>query len=130
DRYVFDEKQLDELKKVSHRPYYTGFYFGKPDEAAQVYTDSSYIREYDLIGMVTGYDKETKTVTVSQRNRFFEGDEVEILEPKKPFLTLTVNNMRDENDEKISVAPHAMMTVKFNSEEKISVGAMVRKKRN
>ena len=127
--YVFDEKQLTELKKVSHRPYYTGFYFGKPDDAAQVYTDSSYIREYDLVGIVLDYDDKTKTVTVSQRNRFFEGDEIEILEPKKPFTTLKIENMVDEKGEKISVAPHAMMTVKFDAKEKISVGAMIRKQR-
>ncbi len=129
DGYVFDEKQLAELKKVSHRPYYTGFYFGKPDEAAQVYTDSSYIREYDLIGIVLDYDEETKMVTVSQRNRFFEGDEVETLEPGKPFKTLKIENMQDINGEKISVAPHAKMTVKFKSDEKILVGSMIRKQR-
>lgn len=128
--YSFDKSQLDELCKVSHRPYYTGFYFGKPDEKAQVYTDSSYIRDYDLIGMVTDYDKETKTVTITQRNRFFSGDEVEILEPRKPFKTITVTEMRNENDEPITVANHAEMTVKFRSEDEISVGAMVRKRRN
>ena len=127
--YVFDETQLIELKKVSHRPYYTGFYFGKPDEAAQVYTDSSYIREYDLIGIVIDYDKETKMVTVSQRNRFFEGDEVETLEPGKPFKTLKVEDMYDEKGEKISVAPHAKMIVKFKSDEEILLGAMIRKQR-
>ena len=40
DRYVFDKAQLDELCKVSHRPYTKGFYFGKPDGKEQVYTDS------------------------------------------------------------------------------------------
>lgn len=129
DNYVFDESQLAELCKVSHRPYYTGFYFGKPDEKAQVYTDSSYIRDYDLIGMVTDYDAETKTVTITQRNRFFAGDELEIVEPKKPFITLTVTDMKNENNEPIEVANHAEMTVKFHSEDEISVGAMVRKRR-
>lgn len=129
DNYTFDESQLAELCKVSHRPYYTGFYFGKPDEEAQVYTDSSYIRDYDLIGMVTDYDKTTKTVTITQRNRFFSGDELEIVEPKKPFITLNVTDMRNENDEPIEVANHAEMTVKFHSEDEISVGAMVRKRR-
>lgn len=127
--YVFDKSQLDELCKVSHRPYYTGFYFGKPDEKAQVYTDSSYIRDYDLIGMVTDYDAATKTVTITQRNRFFAGDELEIVEPKKPFITLTVTDMKNENDEPIEVANHAEMTVKFHSDDKISKGAMVRKRR-
>ncbi len=128
--YVFDEKQLDELCKVSHRPYYTGFYFGKPDGEAQVYTSSSYIRDYDLIGIVTGYDESEKRVTITQRNRFFEGDELEIIEPGKPFITINADNLKNEKDEPIEVANHAEMTVSFKSEKSISVGAMVRKKRD
>ena len=127
DEYVFDKNQLKELCKVSHRPYTTGFYFGKPGEDAQVYTDSSYIRDYDLIGIVTDYDEKTKTVTLTQRNRFFENDEVEILMPKKPFITVRVEDMTDENGEKIEVANHAQMTVKFKMSEPVVPGAMIRK---
>ncbi len=129
DEYAFDERQLDELCKVSHRPYYTGFYFGKPDGEAQVYTSSSYIRDYDLIGIVTGYDEKEKRVIITQRNRFFQGDEIEILEPNKPFATLTVENLQNENGEPIEVANHAEMTVSFRSEKTVSVGAMIRKRR-
>lgn len=129
ENYKFDEKQFAELCKVSHRPYYTGFYFGKPDENAQVYTDSSYIRDYDLVGIVTAYDEKTKTLTLTQRNRFFDGDEVEIIEPNKPFITVKVKDMANENGERIDVAPHAKMTVSFTCYESVSVGAMVRKMR-
>lgn len=127
DEYKFDEKQLEELCKVSHRPYYTGFYFGKPDEKAQVYTDSSYIRDYDLIGIVTGYDEETKLLSITQRNRFFAGDEIEIIQPDKPFITHIVTDMTNDKGEKIDVANHAEMTVCFKVNEPIPVGAMVRK---
>ncbi len=128
--YKFDEGQLDELCKVSHRPYYTGFYFGKPDENAQVYTSSSYIRDYDLIGIVTGYDAKEKRVTITQRNRFFQGDEIEILEPQKEFITLTADGLENDKGERIEVANHAEMTVSFRCNDKVSVGAMVRKRRN
>ena len=50
---------MEELCKVSHRPYTTGFYYHKPDSDSQVYTSSSYIRDYDLIGIVTDYDEKT-----------------------------------------------------------------------
>ncbi len=127
DEYVFDKKQLAELCKVSHRPYTTGFYFGKPGEDAQVYTDSSYIRDYDLIGIVTEYDNENKILTMTQRNRFFKGDEVEIIMPGKDFMTVTVEGMTDENGEEIEVANHAQMTVKFICRETVVPGAMIRK---
>ena len=129
DEYVFDKKQLSELCKVSHRPYTTGFYFGKPGEDAQVYTDSSYIRDYDLIGIVTDYDKEAGILTLTQRNRFFNGDEVEIIMPGKDFITLNIDGMTDENGEEIEVANHAQMTVKFVCHEEVVPGAMIRKVR-
>ena len=37
--YEFDQKLMDNLLKVSHRRYHTGFYFGKSGE--QVYESSS-----------------------------------------------------------------------------------------
>lgn len=129
DNYVFNEAEFDELCKVSHRPYTTGFYFGKPDENSQVYTSSSYIRDYDLIGIVQSYDSETGIATVTQRNRFFKGDEIEIIQPMKPFFTQTVESMTDENGTEIDVANHAEQIVLIKTALPVSAGAMLRKKR-
>ena len=117
---------MEELCKVSHRPYTTGFYFGRPESDGQVYETSSYIRDYELIGIVTASGD--GRIEVSQRNRFFEGDEVEIIEPLKPFTTLTVTDLRDDKGESISVAPHAEQVVTMACEKPIAVGAMLRKK--
>lgn len=130
DKYVFDRKQLDELCKVSHRPYTTGFSLGKPGGNEQVYTDSSYIRDYDLIGIVTDYDEETKIATITQRNRFFKGDEIEIMQPGKPFFTQNVESMKNEKDEEIEVANHAAMIVKIPVSQPVVKDAMLRKRRD
>lgn len=129
ENYVFDPAQIDELCKVSHRPYSKGFYFGKPNEASQVYSSSSYIREYDLIGIVTDFDERTMVATVSQRNRFFKGDEIEIMQPGKPFIKHIITDMENEDGEKIDVAPHAAMTVKMKMSEKVVPDAILRKRR-
>jgi len=126
EKYKFNEQELEEVCKVSHRPYSHGFYFGQPE---QVYESSSYIRDYDLIGIVTDYDRETGIMTVTQRNRFFNTDEIEVMQPNKPFFKQTVGEMTDENNVKIDVAPHAQMIVKIKSEEEVVPGAMLRKKR-
>lgn len=128
-KYVFDKTQLEELCKVSHRPYTTGFAFGKPDGSQQVYTDSSYIRDYDLVGIVTDYDPDTKIAEITQRNRFFKGDEIEILQPGKPFYTQKIESMVNDKNEEIEVAPHAAMTVRFPLDIPVVKGAMLRKKR-
>ncbi len=127
--YSFDEKQMEELCKVSHRPYSTGFYLGKPTQKDQVYTESSYIRDYDLIGIVLDYDEKTKIATVIQRNRFFVGDEIEIMQPGKPFFTQTVGYMENENGESIDVAPHAAMLLRIPIDQPVCRDAMLRKKR-
>lgn len=129
ENYVFNEAEYDELCKVSHRPYTTGFYFGKPDADAQVYTSSSYIRDYDLVGIVMAYDENTGIATVTQRNRFFKGDEVEIIQPMKPFFTQTIDAMTDEDGNEIDVANHAEQIVHFKAAQPVCAGAMLRKKR-
>ncbi len=129
DNYVFNPDELTELCKVSHRPYTTGFYFGRPQSEGQVYETSSYIRDYELIGIVEDYDSENKTLTVSQRNRFFNGDEIEIIQPLKSYVKMQVTDLRDDKGETIDVAPHAEQKVTMYCDEEICKGAMLRKKR-
>lgn len=129
DNYEFNQAELEELCKVSHRPYTTGFYFGRPGADAQVYETSSYIRDYELTGIVKSYNKSDNTITVSQRNRFFEGDEIEIIQPMKPFISTVAKNMRDEHGSKITSAPHAEQIVIMDAPCEICEGAMIRKKR-
>ena len=129
ENYVFNPDELDELCKVSHRPYTTGFFYGRPASDGQVYETSSYIRDYELVGIVTGYDKEAKRLTISQRNRFFAGDELEIIQPNKPYVTITAENMANQKGEAIDVAPHAEEIITMDCVEEIPVGAMVRKRK-
>ena len=129
ESYVFNPDELRELCKVSHRPYTTGFFYGRPSSDGQVYETSSYIRDYELVGIVTGYDKEAKQLTISQRNRFFAGDELEIIQPNKPYVTITAENMVNQKGEAIDVAPHAEEIITMDCVEEIPVGAMVRKRK-
>ena len=127
--YTFNKAEYDELCKVSHRPYTTGFYFGKPDENSQVYTSSSYIRDYDLIGIVQSYDAETGIATITQRTRFCKGDEIEIIRPMQPYFVQTVDSMTDENGSEIEVANHAEQIIKMKVTEPVTAGSMLRKKK-
>lgn len=128
--YRFDAAWYDEICKVSHRDYYTGFFFGKPGSDAQVYGTSSYIRGYDIVGIVEDYDKETGLARVSQRNRFFKGDEIEIMQPMEPFFTQKVEYLTDEKGEELDVARHAAMTVYIKTDKPVVRDAMLRKKKD
>ncbi len=125
----FDVRHNEELRKISHRRYTSGFYFDKPKDTAQVYTTSSYVRDYELIGTVLSYDEDQKELTVEQRNRFFQGDEIEILMPGEPFHCMTIREMKNEAGELINVAQHAQMIVKIPCDKKIYPGSFIRKKK-
>ena len=111
--YKFEKKWLDNLCKASHRQYYTGFYFSEKDK--QVYETSSYIRDYDIVGIVRKYDANNHTAVIEQRNRVFEGDTVEILRPEGDNFTVKLDNMKDMDGNKIASAPQAQMLFSFNS---------------
>jgi len=133
DRYFdgleFDEKIADELNKVSHREYTTGFFFGKPDSNQQIYGSSSYKREYDLIGIAESYNKDEKLLEVTQRNKFFVGDEIELLIPNSDFKTIKVEKMLDADKNSIENCPHAMMKLYIPCEFECPKGTILRKAR-
>ena len=119
---------IDEVRKISYRDYCTGFYFGAPQENAHIYYDGIYIREWDIIANVDDSDGEFLTVT--QRNRFFEGDELEVLMPSQKPFTIKVEEMYNEKGERIEVAPNPMAKIKIRCTENIPAGAVLRKERD
>ena len=81
----------DEVEHVSHRPYSTGFYYGPP---GQYYDTSRYIRDWQVIALVTDCDEEGNA-TLSLRNKFRTGDTVEVVGPDTRPFALTVPEMTD-----------------------------------
>ena len=126
--YTFDNYWLEELDKASHRPFSTGFFFGKPSEKSQCYDSSVYLRDYGFIGKVLGYDDDKKLVKIEQRNHFKLGETVEIMPPKGKHITLTLSEMFNENFEPITVAPHPQQTVYIPYDEAIEQNSIMRRK--
>ena len=81
----------DEVDKVSHRIYSTGFYFGHPGQ----YTENSrYIREYQVAAIVESCD-ENGLALCSLRNKFAAGDALEAVGPDMRPFSFTVPVMKD-----------------------------------
>ncbi|MGI6123166.1 MAG: peptidase U32 family protein [Acetivibrionales bacterium] len=112
----YDEKWYEEIRKVSNRDFTTGFFFNKPGPNDHNYGTSSYIRNYDFVGLVKGYDSENKMVVIEQRNRFKLGDTVEVMPPIGTVTQFVVNEMYDGEGNAINVAPHAQMEVRIPME--------------
>lgn len=128
-KYQYQEEWLDELKKVSHRNFTTGFYLDKPQSVDQNYDSSSYIREYDFVGLIKSYDDNTGMAIVEQRNKICLGDQVEIIGPYTDFFTQTIQTMFDEEDNPIESAPHAQQVIKIKMEKPVKENFMIRKER-
>ncbi len=118
---------MEELQKVSHRPYTTGFYFGKPEKGALTLEDSQYIRPYDFIGVVQAYDAETGMATIEQRNHFAVGDVVEFFSPQYGWFEQTIIEMWDKHGESITVAPHAQQIVRLAVAQPVYAMDLIRK---
>ncbi len=118
-----------ELKKASHRDYTTGFYFGRPGGTEQHYASSSYIREYDMVGVAEGYDEKTNMAKIVQKNRFFKGDEVEFLCPDGSFFTQKIEYMTDADGNEIEVANRPQSIAYVKTDKKVLKDSFMRKRR-
>lgn len=127
DWYVRDE-WMEELEKISHRPYTEGFSVEKPDETAQNYGKSSNTQTHDFIGLVEGYNAEEGFAYMEQRNNFKVGDEVEFCQPHGALVHHVITKMTDENGEEITVAPHPQMKVHLYIDTPLETYSMMRRK--
>ena len=114
---------IDELNKVSHRPYCTGFYYGDP---GQHFAEASYFSDAYVCAVVESC-AEDGLAELTQRNRFCIGDTVELLTNEGEPIPFTVTELWDENGEAIAATPHAMMKFKMRLPVKCSALSILRR---
>ncbi len=118
---------MEEIRKSSHRDFTTGFYFGRPDGNEQIYTNNSYIRNFDFCAVVKSYDKESGYAIIEQRNKFVKDEEVEIFKSNGENIKLIIDEMYNEKGEVILEAPHPKQIIKIKLECEVSEFDMFRK---
>ncbi len=124
DNFLCPVEVLDELTKTSHRRYSTGFYFGR-ENATQTTDSSTYIREWDLLAVVTKY--EDGRLYCSQRGKFVLGDTIEVLQPDGSVWSFTPNKIYDADNNEIDNTAHAMMAFSIPCEKEIKPMSILRK---
>ena len=125
ERNPVPEIWVSETEKVSHRPYCTGFYYGDP---GQHYSESSYTTETDVVAVVESCDEEGNAV-LYQRNKFYLGDELELLTPDDEPIKFTPERMYNAEGEEINDTRHAMMEIHMRLPKKAPRLSIVRKYR-
>ena len=99
------EHYKEEIAACTFRQFTTGFYFGKPDQDAQIYDSNTYIRNYIYLGAIEEICPDGRVV-VFQKNKFLVGDEIEIMDFRKGDIAAKVVKIEDENGREMESAPH------------------------
>ena len=124
--YTYDPAWMRELCSVSHREYFTGFYFTPPHESANTVTAPGYIREKAyLAAAVTDSDVDGR-VTFVQRNKLLADTPMELLTPGKVGIPFTGTDLRDAEGNPIDCAPHPMMTFSMYVPVPVRAGDIIR----
>ena len=118
----------EEVDKVSHREYSTGFYFDA-EGPGQFCGDSMYRSECDVAAVVERCESDGNAVA-TQRNKFYCGDSLELLMPSYEPITFTVERITDINGLEIDSTPHPMMEFRIKLPVYAPQYSILRKFRN
>lgn len=124
ENFVLQPWIKEELEKISHREYSTGFFFGT--EPGQTTDNGGYIRHYNQVAVCESYDNGVATIT--QRNKFFCGDTLDVLPPSGISFEVVAKNLKNEYGEEVESAPHAMQKLFMEVDREIPAGSVIRKK--
>ena len=116
---------LDELDKIAHRPYTSGFFIH--DENGTMIHDSSKAKQSTtFLGIVRDFDEATNTATVEQRGKLQKGQHIEILQPQSETFSQILSDMVDDEGNVIDSAPHAQQIVKIKLTKPAQVWSLIR----
>lgn len=96
---------LDQISNCTYRQFTTGFFFGKPDESAQIYDNNTYVKEYTYLGII-GECTADGLYRIEQRNKFSVGEQIEIMKPDGRNIPAVVRRIVDEEGQEMQSAPH------------------------
>ncbi|GMB07532.1 putative protease [Thermolongibacillus altinsuensis] len=127
DNFVIKKEWLDELDKCANRDTAPAFFEGVPGYKEQMFGVHSKKTTYDFVGLVLDYDKETKMVTLQQRNFFKPGDRVEFFGPEIENFTQVIEKIWDEDGNELDAARHPLQIVRFKVDREVFPYNMMRK---
>ncbi len=95
-----------EIGKCTCREFSTGFYFGRPGAEAQIYDNSTYIKNYTYLGTAEEVNEEGMC-RIQQKNKFSVGETIEVMKPDGRNIEVTVKAIRDTEGRMRESAPHS-----------------------
>ena len=107
------------LDRVANREATIQFWDKLPTVNEQYYLGRNEVSNQDFLGIVKDYDETTSMVTITERNYFQTGDEVEIFGPNiKPF-SFKMPDIYNKDGEKVNIGRHPEEILKFKLDKKV-----------
>ncbi len=114
------------LDRVANREATIQFWDKLPTVNEQYYLGRNEVSNQDFLGIVKDYDETTSMVTITERNYFQTGDEVEIFGPNiKPF-SFKMPDIYNKDGEKVNIGRHPEEILKFKLDKKVYPNDMIR----
>lgn len=120
------EKTSKILNRVANRESTSQYFKGYVNENDQYYAEREEVSNQDFLALVTGYDQKNKILILEQRNYFKPGDKVTIFTPDGEECDLVVEEIYDEEMNKLTCARHPKQQIKIKSEKKFPINSMMR----
>ena len=125
DNYRLSPWIREELEKISHRAYSTGFYFGEPGQET---VNGGYIRRYNAVAVCEESSNDRNVAVITQRNKFLVGDTLDILPPDGFSFEVKCLGLKNEEGEEVPSAPHPMQRLYLTADRFIPKGSVIRKR--
>lgn len=117
----------NEILKTNHRAFTTAFTLDKNDQTVN-YADSQSAGEKSFIAVVNSYDEKTGVAEIEMRNRFFVGDELEVLSPSDSFnRVIKVTDLKNKAGEAVEDAKIVQEKLYLKTDVKLSAGDILRR---
>ena len=120
------EKENKILSRVANRETSTHYYLKKADDTDQYYTGRQENSNQDFLAQVLSYNDNTGIATLTERNYFEVGNDVEIFTPSGKTISFTVEELYDEDMNPIDVARHPEQILKLKVPSKVTKDSMMR----
>ena len=117
----------EQIAACTYREFTTGFFYGRPDESAQIYDNNTYRKGYTYLGIVGSVTPEG-LIRTEQRNKFSVGEKIEIMKPDGSNPETTVEAIWDEEGSLMESAPHPQQKLAVKLSEQVDVYDILRRK--
>lgn len=121
---ALDPVWRDEVDHISHREYSTGFFYGEP---GQYVKSSGYFCDWQIVAFVTECDENGRG-TLTLRNKFTKGEEVEVVGPGRKPVCFVVGDMVDEAGEVLEQVRNPQMVFTMDLPCVVPAMSMLRRK--